>query len=177
VKFSPLPIEGAWLIEPERHHDERGYFARWYCADEYRAHGLDPAVAQSSVSYNAARGTLRGLHFQREPHGEAKTIRCLAGAAFDVMVDLRPGSATYRRWHAVELSADSGRAVYLPPGLAHGFLTLADATTLHYDISVPYVPAASAGLRWDDPTLAIAWPGAPAVISARDAALPLLEAA
>lgn len=175
MKFSPLSIEGAFLIEAERHHDERGYFARTYCVDEFRQHGLDPAVVQCSVSHNERRGTLRGLHYQEEPHGEAKTISCVSGAAFDVMVDLRPGSRTYGKWEGVELRAGDGRAVHLPRGLAHGFLTLEEQTTLFYQISALYVASAARGVRWNDPTLAIRWPFAPSVLSARDAELPLLR--
>lgn len=172
--FTPLPLSGAWLIEPERRPDNRGFFARTYCAREYEERGLDPRIAQASVSYNALRGTLRGMHYQAAPHQETKTVSCIAGAAFDVIVDLRPGSPTYLRWHGVELSAGSGRAVYIPEGLAHGFITLADATTLHYLISTFHVPEAARGLRWDDPAVAIQWPLSPAVLSDRDATFPLL---
>ena len=139
----------AWSsIEPERHGDERGHFARTYCADEFRANGLDPSIAQCSTSFNAKAGTLRGLHFQREPYAEVKLVRCTRGAIFDVAVDLRPDSPTYCRWVGVELTAENGRALYVPKGCAHGFLTLVDESEVYYQISEPFRPGpgpASAG--------------------------------
>jgi dTDP-4-dehydrorhamnose 3,5-epimerase len=173
--FKPLPLDGAFLIEPESVEDERGFFARTFAADEFLAHGLSAAIAQCSVSCNRRRGTLRGLHFQAEPHGEVKHVRCTRGAAFDVIVDLRRESPTFRRWASVELSADSRTGLYIPHGFAHGFQTLVDDTELFYQISTPYAPAAARGIRWDDPQLGIAWPVAERrVISARDLALPTL---
>jgi len=177
MKLTELILGGAFLIEPERHEDERGFFARTFCSTEFAAHGLNPAVAQCSVSYNRRRGTLRGLHYQAAPHAEDKLVRCTAGAVFDVIVDLRPGSATFRRWVGLELSAVQRRMLYVPAGLAHGFQTLADDTEIFYQISTPYVPEATRGIRWDDPELAIGWPAVAArVISRRDLALPTLGA-
>jgi dTDP-4-dehydrorhamnose 3,5-epimerase len=173
--FTALPLNDAFLIEPQRLEDERGFFARTFSTDEFAAHGLAGAIAQCSVSYNRRRGTVRGLHFQVPPHDEIKHVRCTRGAAFDVIVDLRPESPTYKRWASVELSADNRAIVYIPGGFAHGFQTLVDDTELFYQISTPHVPEAARGIRWDDPDLAIAWPVADQrVISARDLALPTL---
>ncbi len=173
MKLRELALTGAYLIEPERLEDERGFFARTFCAAEFAARGLRATVAQCSVSYNRRRGTLRGLHYQAPPHEEAKLVRSTRGAAYDVIVDLRPGSATFRQWVGVELSAENRRMLYIPEGFAHGFQTLVDDTELFYQMSTAYVPEAARGIRWDDPDLAIAWPPAAArVISPRDLALP-----
>lgn len=174
MKFVATPLAGAYVLELERHDDDRGSFARTYCARELAEHGLDTRIAQCSLSWNTARGTLRGLHYQDAPHEESKTVRVVAGAIFDVMVDLRAGSLTRGQWFGTELSAANGRALHIPAGFAHGFLTLEDQSVLHYQISDFYVPDAGRGIRWDDPTLAIAWPFAPTCISDRDRALPLL---
>ena len=173
----PTMLAGACIIEPEAHADERGFFARMYGEAEFRALGLEPCGRQWSVSYNKRRGTLRGLHYQAEPHGETKLVRCVIGAVFDVIVDLRPGSATYGKWVGVELSQANRLALYIPKGMAHGFQTLADDSELLYGITPDYVPNAARGVRWDDPTIAIAWPLPPVNLSPRDAALPLLETA
>ena len=133
---------------------------------------MDPAVVQCSTSHNARTGTLRGVHYQTAPHGEAKLIRCVRGSMHDVVVDLRPDSPAYCRWVATEVSAENGRMVFAPAGVAHGFQTLADGTDVYYQISQPYVPEAARGVRWDDPAFAIAWPARPEVISSRDAAFP-----
>jgi dTDP-4-dehydrorhamnose 3,5-epimerase len=175
LRFRETPLAPACLIEPDPVWDERGYFDRVFCARELRERGLDDRVAQCSVSYNARRGTLRGLHYQDRPAPEAKTVRCLRGAAYDVIVDLRPGSPTRHRWFAVELSARGGTAIHVPAGFAHGFITLEDDTALEYLISEFYVPQAARGIRFDDPALAIPWPIAPVVVSLRDRALPGLE--
>ncbi|HEY4376801.1 MAG TPA: dTDP-4-dehydrorhamnose 3,5-epimerase [Acidimicrobiales bacterium] len=167
-------VPGAWVIEPERVADERGWFARTYAAAEFAARGLSTEIVQVSSSFNAQAGTLRGMHLQRAPHGEAKLIRCTAGRVFDVMVDVRAGTPTFGRWAAFELDPGSGRAVYLPAGVAHGFVTLADGSELTYQIDAPYVAEAGAGFRWDDPDAGIAWPLQPTVISARDRELPPL---
>jgi dTDP-4-dehydrorhamnose 3,5-epimerase len=169
-------VDGAYVVEPERASDERGFFARTFDAAAFAERGLDPAVAECSVAYNRARGTLRGLHYQRAPHEEAKLVRCTRGAAFDVAVDLRAGSATYLRWAAAELTAENGNGFYIPAGCAHGYLTLTDDCELHYQISTAYVPAAAAGIRWDDPSVGIEWPAAPRVISERDALYPDIAA-
>jgi dTDP-4-dehydrorhamnose 3,5-epimerase len=174
VKFQESPLAGAYTIEMDRLEDERGFFARSYSAEEFAARGLPAAMPQSSVSFNARRGTLRGLHYQAEPHAEDKLVRCTAGAIYDVIVDLRPDSPTARRWFGVELSAANHRSLFVPKGLAHGFMTLRDDTEVLYMISVPYAPGFERGLRWNDPAIGISWPTAPSVVSARDAAYPLL---
>jgi dTDP-4-dehydrorhamnose 3,5-epimerase len=175
--FTESPLAGAYLIDMSRHEDERGFFARSYSADEFAAHGLSSDLRQCSVSYNAARGTLRGMHFQTAPHEEEKVVRCTAGAIFDVIVDIRTGSPAYRRWFGAELTAVNRRSLFVPKGFAHGFISLVDATEVLYMISVAHAPAYGRGIRWNDPALEIAWPMMPAVISARDAAYPLLDAA
>jgi dTDP-4-dehydrorhamnose 3,5-epimerase len=177
VRFEETPIAGAWIVELDRVEDERGWFARAFAAEDFAARGLDAHVAHSNVSFNRRAGTLRGLHWQDEPHGESKLVRCIGGAAWDVIVDVRPGSPTYGRWTAVELSARNWRALYIPKGLAQGFQTLADDTALYYQMSHPYVPSHARGIRWDDPTLAVDWPPATERhISERDRALPPLAA-
>ena len=174
MKFQESPLAGAYTIELDRLEDERGFFARSYSAEEFAARGLPAAMPQSSVSFNARRGTLRGLHYQAEPHAEDKLVRCTAGAIYDVIVDLRPDSPTARRWFGVELGAANHRSLFVPKGLAHGFITLRDDTEVLYMISVPYAPGFERGLRWNDPAIGISWPTVPSVVSARDAAYPLL---
>jgi dTDP-4-dehydrorhamnose 3,5-epimerase len=176
VKFQESPLAGAYTIEMDRLEDERGFFARSYGTEEFAARGLAAAMPQSSVSFNARRGTLRGMHYQAEPHAEDKLVRCTAGAIYDVIVDLRPGSPTLRGWFGVELSAANHRSLYIPKGLGHGFITLRDDTEVLYMISVPYVPGFERGVRWSDPAIGISWPIAPSTVSARDAAYSLLEA-
>jgi dTDP-4-dehydrorhamnose 3,5-epimerase len=173
--FTETPLSGAYLVDMERLTDERGFFARSYCADEFAAKRSAPELRQCSVSYNAREGTLRGLHYQDTPHEEHKLVRCTAGAVFDVIVDIRPGSPTYRRWFGVELTMDNRRSLFIPPGFAHGFVSLADHTEVYYMISVAHAPKFSRGVRWNDPAFAIEWPLIPAVISERDAAYPLLD--
>jgi dTDP-4-dehydrorhamnose 3,5-epimerase len=176
VRFEETAIPGAWIVDIEPVQEDRGWFARTFAADEFRAHGLDPSVVHCNLSFNHRAGTLRGLHWQADPHGEAKLVRCVRGSVFDVIVDLRPGSSTQRRWVGVELSAANGRSLYVPPGLAHGFQTLEDETQLHYQMSHEYVPSHARGIRWDDPAIAIDWPAAnPRVISERDQSLPTLD--
>jgi dTDP-4-dehydrorhamnose 3,5-epimerase len=166
--FKGTDIDGLWVIEPERHEDERGFFARTWDPDEFAERGLNPELAQCSISFNRARGTLRGLHYQAAPHEEAKLVRCTSGAIFDVALDLRPDSSTFRDWFGVELSAENRLALYIPEGCAHGFLTLADDSEVHYQISQAYVPDAGRGVRWNDPAFAIRWPGEVVVINDRD---------
>ncbi len=161
-------IAGAFLLDVERHEDERGFFARTYCQDELRAHGLACDVVQCSISFNHVRGTLRGLHYQDAPHEETKIVRCTRGAIWDVVVDLRRDSGTYRRWTAVELTAGNRRALYIPPGLAHGFITLSDDSEVFYMMGTTYVAEAARGVRWDDPAFGITWPMAPVMMSDRD---------
>lgn len=174
MRITSTTIPGVNLVEPEVAADERGLFARTYCAEEFAEAGLEPAVSQCAVSFNTTAGTLRGLHVQRGAHAEAKLIRCSRGRVWDVAVDLRAGSPTYGLWEAFELVPDGYRSVYHAPGIAHGFITLEDGSELTYQLSVPYTPAAAAGVRWDDPELAIAWPRDPTVISGRDRGLPWL---
>ncbi len=172
VIFRPTGLEGAFLLEPERIEDERGYFARTFCRQELEALGLSPDIVQCSVSFNHRRGTLRGLHIQRPPHQEDKLVRCSAGAAFDAIVDLRPQSPTFRRTWTGVLSAAAGNQVFVPKGLAHGFLTLEDRTEIAYQMSVAYAPHSAAGYRYDDPAFAVPWPEPVRVISQRDLDLP-----
>jgi dTDP-4-dehydrorhamnose 3,5-epimerase len=173
--FSESPLPGAFLIDLELSSDERGFFARSYCPDEFAAHGLGIELRQCSVSFNARKGTLRGLHYQAAPHEEHKLVRCTEGAIFDVIVDIRPRSRHYRRWFGAELSAQNHRALFIPPGFAHGFITLSDDAEVYYMISVPYSPSHARGFRWSDPAFGIQWPLAPNVMSARDAEYPLLD--
>jgi dTDP-4-dehydrorhamnose 3,5-epimerase len=173
--FSVSPLAGAYTVELEPHSDERGFFARSYCAEEFAARGLGPDLRQCSVSYNARKGTLRGMHCQDAPHEEHKLVRCTSGAIFDVIIDIRASSPTYRRWFGAELTADNRRSLFIPPGFAHGFVTLTDHAEVYYMISVAHAPAFSRGFRWNDPAFGIAWPLSPTVISARDAAYPLLD--
>ncbi len=175
--FTESPLRGAYLIDMTRMEDERGFFARAFCTDEFAVHGLAAHMSQCSVSFNAKRGTLRGLHFQVLPHDEEKLVRCMAGAIFDVIVDIRGESPTHRRWFGAELTAANRRALYVPKGFAHGFITLADDTEVFYMISVPYVAGSAQGLRWNDPALGIRWPMEPTAISGRDAQYPLLATA
>jgi dTDP-4-dehydrorhamnose 3,5-epimerase len=158
TRFIQTRLPGAWVIELEAFADERGWFARTFDAEQFAARGLDPTVAQCNASFNARRGTLRGMHYQAYPHGESKLVRCVRGAIFDVAADVRPDSPTCRRWHAVELSAENALAFYIPAGLAHGFQTLTDDCEVLYQMGHRYVPEAARGVRWDDPSFAIEWP-------------------
>ena len=166
------PIEGLLVIEPERHADERGFFARTWCRRDFAALGLTTDVAQTGVAFNHRKHTLRGLHWQAHPHAETKLVRCTAGAVWDVAVDLRADSPTQFLWHAVELSAENRLAFHIPEGFAHGYLTLTDAAEVSYQMSQFYHPDAARGARWDDPTFGIDWPAGPAVINDRDASYP-----
>lgn len=170
--FESLRFAGAHRIKPTLVVDERGAFARRFCADEFRELGLETDLVQHSISFNVRAGTLRGMHFQSPPHLETKLVRCTRGAIFDVMVDLREGSPTYGQWHGEELSADNRMMLYIPKGFAHGFQTLADNTEVDYEITPAYVPGADRGFRFDDPELAIAWPIADVIVSDRDKSLP-----
>ena len=170
--FSDTEIDGAFLIEPERRADERGYFARVFCEKELAERGLVANISQANTGFSPRAGTLRGLHFQLAPHAEVKIARCLRGAVFDVALDLRPDSPTYRRWSGQLLSAENGRLLYVPAGCAHGYLTLAPDTELIYFTSVPYAPTAARGIRYDDPAFAIAWPATVEVISKADLSWP-----
>jgi dTDP-4-dehydrorhamnose 3,5-epimerase len=173
VIFRPTPLAGVFLVEIERREDERGFFARTFCREEFAAHGLEPAVAQCSVSFNRTAGTVRGMHYQAPPRREAKLVRCTRGAIFDAVVDLHPDSPTFGRPFTVELTADGHLALYVPPELAHGFQTLEDDTEVLYQMSEAYAPGFDRGFRWNDAAVGIAWPRPAAVISERDRALPL----
>jgi dTDP-4-dehydrorhamnose 3,5-epimerase len=177
VHFTALTLPGAWLIELDRRHDDRGSFARTFCRDAFEAQGLVGDVRQCSISANERAGTLRGIHFQVAPKEEVKLVRCIRGAAWDVIVDLRPESPTFLRWEGVELTHASGRSVYVPRRFGHGFITLEDDTELLYQITPEHDPACARGIRHDDASLAIDWPIEPVVISDRDRAWPTFDAA
>jgi dTDP-4-dehydrorhamnose 3,5-epimerase len=168
MEFIETKLNGAWLIDTEPIRDHRGFFARTFCAREFAQRGLETDFVQHSTSYSSEKGTLRGMHFQRAPHTEVKIVRCLKGAIWDVIIDLRPGSPTYRRWQAFELTAENRRQLYVPAGFAHGFQTLCDDTEAGYLISAYHVPSAACGVRYDDPTFAIAWPLPPGPMSTMD---------
>ena len=168
MKFTECGISGAWLIEPEPIRDSRGSFARVFCEKEFAAHGLEVRFPQHSISTNAMRGTLRGLHYQAHPHGETKLVSCIRGSIFDVCVDLRPGSPTFRHWRGYELSAENRRLFHIPIGCAHGFQTLTDAAEVHYLISEFYAPEAARGVRYNDPAFGIDWPLPVSAISDKD---------
>lgn len=168
--FRELEIAGAYLLEPERHADDRGFFARTFCRRELIERGLEPAVAQCNVSFNRRRGTVRGMHFQAPPSQEVKLVRCTRGAIHDVLLDLRPDAPTFKRHLGIDLDAEVGASLYLPVGIAHGFQTLADATEVFYQMSEFYDPSAARGVRWNDPAFAITWPEEITVISERDLA-------
>jgi dTDP-4-dehydrorhamnose 3,5-epimerase len=174
VKFTETELAGVYLVDIEPLVDERGFFARTFCADEFRAHGLDPTVAQCNVSVTRRAGTVRGLHYQVAPAAETKLVRCVRGAIHDVVVDLRAGSPTFRRHLAVELDGQSRRALYVPIDFAHGFQTLVDDTEVEYQMGAPYTPGTDRGLRYDDPALGITWPRPVTDLSDRDRAWPLL---
>lgn len=169
MKFIATPIAGLMVLETEPIVDERGFFARTYCRDEFISHGLNPDFTQCSVSHNARRGTLRGMHFQMAPHQEAKLVRATAGIMHDVVIDLRPNSNSYMQTFAIELSVENGRALYVPEGCAHGFQTLVDDTDVLYQISARYQPESSGGIRWNDPAFGIVWPIPEPILSPRDA--------
>jgi dTDP-4-dehydrorhamnose 3,5-epimerase len=176
LRFTETRVAGSWVIEPEPRSDERGFFARLWCEDEARERGLEPRMRQINGSYNIKRGTLRGLHLQHAPHAEAKVVRCTRGSVFDVVADLRPDSPTYLKWFGVELTPDNRLALYVPPGCAHGYQTLADDTEVFYQVSVPYAPGAEGGARYDDAMLGIEWPLEVTSISGKDLAWPLIDA-
>ncbi len=166
--FEPTIISGVALVDIDRHIDERGFFARTWCAEEFAAVGLPHALVQCSLSWNVARHTLRGMHWQESPHGEGKLVRCTRGAILDVIVDLREDSGTYLEHVGVQLDQENRRVLFVPPGVAHGFLTLAERTEVLYQMDTAHVPTAARGARWNDPAFAITWPAPPAVISERD---------
>ena len=174
IEFKETPLPGAFELVSVPHTDERGTFGRTYDGQAFRDRGLNPDVSQGSFATNTFRHTLRGMHYQSAPHQETKLVRCTQGSAYDVIVDLRPGSHTYRHWHAVTLSATNHMSLYVPEGFAHGYLTLEPETEVCYQISSPYHPDSARGIRWDDPAIGIVWPSLPAVISQRDTDYALL---
>jgi dTDP-4-dehydrorhamnose 3,5-epimerase len=175
MKFEETCLKGAWLIDLDPVEDDRGFFARAFCQQEFAGHGLKPEVVQSNLSYNAQKGTLRGLHYQLPPAAEAKFIRCISGAIYDVIVDMRPDSPTYLQHVGVELSASNRQALYIPEMFAHGYQALADNAEVLYQVSEFYTPGVERGLRYDDPRLAIEWPAAVTVISDKDRDWPMLD--
>lgn len=170
--FRKTPLTGAYLIEPERLEDTRGFFARTFCRREFEAHGLVTEVAQCNTSFNRQLGTLRGMHYQVAPHEEPKLVRCTTGRVHDVIIDLRPESETFKQYFAVTLSADNRIMLYVPAGFAHGFLTLEDDSEVFYQMGEFYYPESAGGVRWDDPAFGIEWPAKPVLISEHDSSYP-----
>jgi dTDP-4-dehydrorhamnose 3,5-epimerase len=171
--FTATELGGAWLVDLDPREDERGFFARAWDRVEFAERGLSAELAQCNVSFNHRRGTLRGMHFQHAPHAEVKLVRCTRGAIYDVIVDLRPDSPTWKRWLGIELTAENRRALYVPEGFAHGYQTLVDATETFYQVSAFYSPGAEGGVRWDDPAFGIEWPYADQpLMSEKDRAWP-----
>lgn len=168
MTFHELKLPGAYEIRIEPKSDERGFFARCWCQEEFESHGLTTRIAQCSISFNAHKGTLRGMHYQTPPYAETKIVRCTKGSIYDVVVDLRPDSATFKQWAAVVLTADKRNMLYVPEGCGHGFLTLEDESEVFYQISEFYHPESAGGVRWDDPAFNVSWPGTVEVISERD---------
>ena len=166
--FTDTKLKGAFVIEAKRNEDERGFFARTFCQKEFEAHGLNPRLVQCNISFNKKKGTLRGMHYQAPPYEEAKLVRCTMGAIYDVIIDLRAGSPTFKQWLAVELTAQNRRMLYIPEGFAHGFQTLQDNTEVFYQMSKIYLPECAKGVRWDDVAFRIRWPNGERIISARD---------
>jgi dTDP-4-dehydrorhamnose 3,5-epimerase len=166
--FRETDLMGAFVIEPEILSDERGFFARTWCSKEFAKHGLNPTVSQCNISFNKKKGTLRGMHYQGAPQEEAKLVRCTAGAIYDVIIDLRRNSTTFKRWISVELNADNRKMLYIPEGFAHGFLTLVDDTEVFYQMSEFYSAEHARGVRWDDPAFNIEWPLDIVVIAEKD---------
>ena len=173
--FTKTPLAGAFIITPERIEDERGFFARTFCRREFEAHGLNPDIIQCNISFNNKKGTLRGMHYQAKPHAEVKLVRCSAGSIYDVIIDLRLDSSTFKKWFAVELSADNRKLLYIPEGFAHGFQTRTDNTEVIYHHSAFYNPDAARGLRFDDPALSIIWPLPVSMVCSRDQNYDLID--
>jgi dTDP-4-dehydrorhamnose 3,5-epimerase len=171
--FTPTELGGAYLVDLEPREDERGFFARAWARGEFAEHGLSTEVVQANIAFNRRKGTLRGMHFQHDPHAEVKVVRCTRGALYDAIVDLRPSSPTHTRWIGVELTADNRRMLYIPEGFAHGYQTLVDDTEAYYQVSAAYAPEAEGGVRWDDPAFGIKWPDpSPPVMSDKDRTWP-----
>ena len=175
MRFTQTKLSGAFIIDLEPRVDARGFFARTFCEREFAEHGLPTHFPQCNLSRNRSRGTLRGMHYESTPSAESKLVRCSSGAIFDVIVDLRPGSATHLEWMGVELSSETGRALFVPAGFAHGFLTLSDDSDVFYHMGDSYRPDAARGFRWNDPLFSIEWPALPVAIAERDANYPDYE--
>lgn len=173
--FIATNLTGAFIIKPERLEDERGFFARTWCRQEFEQHGLNPRLAQCNISFNKSKGTLRGMHYQVAPYAEAKLVRCTMGAIYDVILDLRPESVTFKQWISVELTAENRKALYIPEGFAHGFQTLEDNTEAFYQMAEFYHPECARGVRWNDRAFGIKWPLSVVVIAEKDNACPLWE--
>jgi dTDP-4-dehydrorhamnose 3,5-epimerase len=170
--FTETKLQGAFIIDIDRIEDERGFFARTWCQREFEAHGFCTQLVQCNISFNKHKGTLRGMHYQAAPYAEAKLVRCTSGAIYDVIIDLRPDSPTFKRWVAVELRAANRRMLFIPEGFAHGFQTLADDTEVFYQMSQFYAPEYARGVRWDDPAFGVSWPAEKRIISERDRSFP-----
>jgi dTDP-4-dehydrorhamnose 3,5-epimerase len=177
VKVLKTSLPGAYVIEPERIEDERGFFARSFCVDEFALHALDPSIVQCNISFNKRSGTLRGMHYQIAPHEEIKLVRCTMGAIYDVILDLRNGSETRGRWYHIELTAENRKALYVPKGFAHGFQTLNDNSEVLYQMCESYHPESARGVRFDDPAFEIVWPLPDPILSDRDRSYPLFDRA
>ena len=170
--FEETKLKGAFILDVKKSEDERGFFARTYCQDELKQHGLIPEVVQANMSTNKKKGTLRGMHYQLDPYQETKLVRCTKGSLYDVIIDLRPKSPTYKNWFGIELSEDNHRALFVPKDFAHGFITLTNDTTASYMVSQFYTPNAEKGIRWNDPAFVIEWPIEPVCISEKDDSCP-----
>ena len=175
MNFEPLPLAGSYLIRPEPLADERGFLARTYCSRAFAENGLNENLRQCSILFNSRKHTLRGMHYQLPPHEEMKLVRCTRGAAYHAIVDLREESGTYLQWSGIELNSENRSLLYVPEGVAHGFVTLADATEIFYQMSEFHTPGCEAGIRWNDPAFNIAWPVQPAIISKRDSSFADLQ--
>ena len=175
MRFQETKLQGVWEVDIEPHTDDRGFFARTWCQREFEQLGFDPRLAQCSISFNSRTGTLRGLHYQADPHPECKLVRCTQGSIYDVVLDLRPGSSTFKDWIGVTLTARNRRAVLVPGGCAHGFLTLDDDTEVFYQMTEFFHGDLARGFRWNDPAFRITWPSEPVVISERDRQYPDFE--
>lgn len=173
--FTPTKLQGAYILEVKKIEDERGFFGRSWCKRELEDHGLNANVVQANVSYNKVKGTLRGMHFQKAPHQETKLVRCTRGAIYDVIIDLRPNSPTYKQWIGVELTENNYRMLFVPEDFAHGFITLEDNTEVTYQVTQYYTPGAEGGIRWNDPAFNIEWPIPPVVVSGKDQVHPDFE--
>lgn len=168
MKFTETKLKGAFIIDIEKLEDERGFFARSWCVNEMKEHDINVNILQTNISYNKTKGTLRGMHYQIEPYQEAKLVRCSRGSIFDVIIDLRKDSSTFKQWIGVELSAENYKMLYIPEDFAHGFITIEDNTEVSYLMSEIFVPGAGATIRWNDPLFNIKWPLDPVIMSEKD---------